>query len=85
MKFLIEVSPMFVPDPFEGTLQEALDAADKKIEYFTKDLRVLDENGNEVARRKWNLVGMKKDFYVPNGAIRFCDGYYGPWIMNTEN
>lgn len=79
--YLIEVSPMFSPTRFEGTLQEALDAADKCIEYFTKDLRLLDEKGNEVARRKWNLVGMRKEFYIPQGGIRLCDGYFGPWTF----
>lgn len=83
MKYAIEIHPCFSPISFSGSYPEVLEAADKAIEYNTKDLRVFDEKGKEFARRRWHLVGMG-NFNVPAGGIRLCDGYYGPWEFSKE-
>ena len=80
-KYLITTGP-FSSYPFEGTLEEAKNYADSLItpaEHYTKDIVISVQNGKDLYRRPWHLVGIG-NFPVPAGCIRLFDGYYEPWV-----
>lgn len=70
----------FFEYPFHGTIAEAKSYADTVVQQTTRDLTVTIKNGKEVARRNWVFKGLRAEYLLPKGAIKFPDGYYSDWI-----
>lgn len=67
----------------EGTLEEAKVAADKGAAYTQQDIRITDEDGNEVSRRRWCGVQYDPDAVedTEDEVIQFGSfGHYAAWI-----
>lgn len=64
----------------EGTLDEAKKTADEGAAYTGCGITITDEDGNNVAGRKWWGVEYDSDEHEDSDPIQFGQaGFYGDW------
>jgi len=62
----------------EGSLHEAMLAADDVVVYTQQPITIVDETGNEVARREW--YGVLTGIEDAEDPIQFGEfGFYADW------
>lgn len=62
----------------DGSLRDAMRAADAGAAYTQQNISIEDENGNEVAFRPW--CGTTAEIEDQQNPIQFGSfGYYGDW------
>ncbi len=71
-------------DDYADTLDEAMKIADEGAAYTQQDISIEDENGEEVARRRWCGVEYdedNEDTYCEDPICFGSYGYYFDWWL----
>ena len=81
MKYYIDYNTGVEMEEINGTMEEAMEAAEKGIAYTQQPVTIRDEDGEPVAVLQWWGSAPEED-YTEDVVERFGDfGYYGPWVM----
>ena len=83
MKYYINYHTGAGNEWIEGTLEEAMAAADRGAAYTQENITVEDESRSVVASRNWYGVDYASADVAEENPIRFGDyGYYADWCID---
>jgi len=76
MKYFIDYGTGAGNRMMEGTLEEAMAAAEKGLAHTQVNVTIYDENTTEIARLPWWGVAPEEDDIVTS---QFGNGFFGEW------
>lgn len=85
-KFYVNINPYMEDIEVVGTLEQAMEYADKNISYNQEDILIYEEKENGeyklIARRRWYNVDIDEAEEDENECISYgAAGHYGAWEM----